>query len=159
MARNRNLWYKTRYMNKDALLASGIGFGIGLLITGAILLGPTLVTQVTTRRPTPTGDVQSGTQQALGANTNNGTPSTAITIDSPSPESIITQENVEVAGKAPEGSIIVIAGEVDETVLTVDSTGTFKGAIALKEGKNEISVSGILNGNPTVQKQVVFYTP
>ncbi len=159
MARNRNLWYKTRYMNKDALLASGIGFGIGLLITGAILLGPTLVTQLTTRRPTPTGDAQSGTQQALGANTNNGTSSTTVTIDSPSPESIMTQDSVEVSGKAPEGSVIVIAGDVDETALTVDSTGTYKGTIALKEGKNEISVSGILNGNPTVQKQIIFYTP
>jgi len=29
-------------MNKDALLATIIGFGIGLVITGALLLGPTL---------------------------------------------------------------------------------------------------------------------
>lgn len=146
-------------MNKDALLASGIGFGIGLFITGAILLGPTVITQLSTRRPSPPGDTQSATQQVQGANTNNGTSSTTVTIDSPTLESIMTEDSVEVSGKAPEGSIIVIAGEVDETALTVDSTGTYKGTIALKEGKNEISVSGILNGNPSVQKQIVFYTP
>lgn len=158
MARNRKLWYKTKYMNKDALLASGIGFGIGLVITGAILLGPTLITQLTTRRNVQSGDVQSASQTA-GNTVNNQNGSTGVTIDSPAAESILTENTVEISGKASEGTTIVIAGDVDETVVTVDSSGMYKGTIGLKEGKNEISVSGIQDGKPTVQKQILFYTP
>lgn len=145
-------------MNKDAILASGIGFGIGLLITGAILLGPTLISQLT-QRQSSNGDVQSATQSVNDTPTDTTTTPTAISIDSPLAESILTKNTVEISGKAPQGSIIIVAGDVDETAVTVDTSNAFKATVSLKEGKNDVSITSIQQGTPTVQKLILFYTP
>jgi hypothetical protein len=146
-------------MNKDALLASGIGFGIGLLITGAILVGPTIMSQLKSRT-TSTGNVQSATQDNGNAQpTPVGSDSTTVTIDEPINETILTEDSVEIKGKAPQNSTIILSGDLDETVVTVDTSGTYAGKLTLKEGKNDISITSIQNGTPTVQKHLLFYTP
>jgi len=144
-------------MNRDALLASLIGFGIGLLITGILLVGPNLIrgfpritlpkiaflqkqTVHTTPTPSPTP------------------PPVSFTITSPLTEAIVATSDLLVSGTAAPSSIVVVAGPLDEDVMTVKDDGKYAGKISLVEGKNDVTVTSFTNGKGTVQTVTVFYT-
>jgi hypothetical protein len=148
-------------MNKDAILASVIGFGIGLFITGAVLIGPTALPMF---RKMISG-IGKGSVQSLTTKTT-PTPTTAtssdartLSIDSPQDESITNNDSLTVSGKAPKETIVVVAGNVDESVVTVSATNTFQAKITLKEGINDISVTNLTNETPTNKHFTVYYTP
>ncbi len=143
-------------MNRDALLATLIGFGIGLLITGILLLGPGLAKSFPhinfpkfsfenkkTTRPSPTPTP---------------TPQT-LTIDSPTPESIEGKNEVLVSGKSFPNSVVLVGGPLDEDVVNVSASGTYAGKVLLSEGVNDIQVTSYLSGNATSQSVTVYYTP
>lgn len=144
-------------MNKDALLASGIGFGVGLLITGTVLLGPNILSEVQSRLKGMNGDVQSATQTAEESNTKE-TASTTFTIREPEQDSIIDDDSVTIRGSANAGSLVVFAGDEDEAVTTVSEDNSFEGSLSLKEGKNDITITNIDHGTTNIQRLVVFYT-
>lgn len=141
-------------MNKDALLATLIGFGIGLLITGLLLVGPNLLKIF----PAITLPTISLTQNKT-APTPTPTPKAAtFTIESPLPESIENSTDLLVSGTAPVGSTVVIAGYSDESVITVASDGKYAGKVTLGEGKNDISVTALSSGKSSTQTVTVYYT-
>jgi hypothetical protein len=140
------------------VLASVIGFGIGLLITGGILLGPTLVNQLAMQQRA-NGEVASATETVPTTNpTPDITQDVPVTIESPTAESISTDDKATVSGKAPNSSYIIIAGDVDETVVVVNN-GAYTGTITLKEGKNDISVTSVGSTQTTSQRTVIYHTP
>lgn len=145
-------------MNKDAVLASVIGFGIGLLITGGILLGPTVINQLATQQRS-NGEVASATETVPNTTpAANTADTTLLTIESPTAESISTSTSITVSGKAPNGTYVIVAGDIDETGVNVTS-GTYSGTVTVKEGKNDISVTAVGESNTTSQRVTVYYTP
>jgi hypothetical protein len=133
-------------MNKDALLATLIGFGIGLLITGALLVGPNVFKTIhlpqQNNSPTPTP-----------------TPSSfSVKIESPLPDTIENTSDLLVTGTASSGSTVAIAGPLDETVVLVKDDGKFAGKITLTEGKNDITVLSYLGDKQTSQTVTVYFT-
>lgn len=156
-------------MNRDILLATLIGLGIGLLLTGAILMGPSMVQNLPQWKfPTLTLPRISLPQFSFLRNSSNPpvTPTPTplprpqkITIVSPLDESIADTAQILISGTtADPGSIVVIAGLVDETAVTSDSEGKYAGVVTLEEGKNEILVT---THTPTAQMNAsvtVYYT-
>lgn len=137
-------------MNKDAILATLIGFAIGLLITGLLLLGPNITkslpkiklpTKVSAPTPTPT-PVRFG-----------------VTIESPLADAIENTTDLLVSGVASPGSTVVIAGSVDDTAVAAQADGTYAGKITLLEGKNDIVVTAYLQTKQVSQSITVYYTP
>jgi hypothetical protein len=162
--RSYDIYIDTVHMNKDALLASGIGFGVGLLITGTILMGPTLVSQVSEKISalrSASGEVASATQEHNGSDSsgNSNNSNVSFTIVSPTQEEIVTTEKVDIKGKSPSGSTIIIAGDVDEAVTTANDQNEYSASITMKEGVNMITVTSLSNDTPTVNKITLFYQP
>lgn len=141
-------------MNKDALLATLIGFGIGLLITGLLLLGPNILKlfpaiklptiKFSQTQPTPTPKPSPK--------------AAAFTIESPLPESIENSSDLLVSGTAVKGSTVVIAGSSDESAVVVGADGKFAGKVTLSEGKNDIAVTSLTAAQSTTLNVTVYYT-
>ncbi len=144
-------------MNKDAILATIIGFVIGLLITGILLLGPRLTGLIPKFSFTMPKFYTAPSKSKL---TPTPTPTTnTLSIESPLPDSIEQDSDLLVSGKAPSGSTIVIEGNTNESISSVKADSKYAGKITLVEGVNEITVTGFLGGKQTTQTVTVYYTP
>lgn len=137
-------------MNKDALLATLIGFGIGLLITGLLLVGPNILSMLPKVQLPKTNSVTPTPTQ---------TPkTTTLTIESPLPDSIENASELLVSGTAEVGATLVIAGPSDESVILVKDDGKFAGKVTLLEGKNDITVTALSKDKTSTQNVTVYYT-
>jgi hypothetical protein len=144
-------------MNKDAILATIIGFIIGLIITGCILIGPKIVhllpkihislPSITLFQSKPTPKVTNVQKEF------------SVAIDSPLADSIESEKDVLVSGNTVSGSTIVIEGNTTEAIVTVNDDGKYAGKITLIEGKNDITVTSYLKDKKATQTVTVFYTP
>ncbi|HUD18918.1 MAG TPA: hypothetical protein VMR81_00535 [Patescibacteria group bacterium] len=144
-------------MNKDAILATIIGFVIGLLITGILLVGPRLVGMIPKISFTMP---KFYTAQSKSKLTPTPTPTiNTLTIESPLADSIEQDSDLLVSGKAPAGSTVVIQGNATESISSVKSDSKYAGKITLVEGVNEITVTSFLSGKQTTQTVTVYYTP
>ncbi len=142
-------------MNKDALLATIIGFGIGLLITGLLLVGPNILKLLPA--------VRLPELSFLSTQKNQPTPTPAakqndVTIGSPLSENIESSRDLLVSGSAPAGATVVIAGPLDESVVTAKSDGTFAGNVTLAEGKNDLTVTAYSAKKTFAATVTVYYT-
>lgn len=143
-------------MNKDALLATAIGFVIGLIITGLLLIGPSIASKLpkmSFKLPAfPTGQPRQPDSNAKQTNT-------AFTIDSPLTDAIESEKEILISGKAKPGSTIVITGVINDTAILASDDGTYAGKILLIEGKNDITV--VQNDKVAISSAsiTVFYTP
>lgn len=150
-------------MNKDALLATCIGFAVGLIVTGLVIYGPGLVRNIpsiklpqfslrlpnfnTKSTPTPTASQE--------------TPKThAVIIESPLPEALEEEETLLVSGTTSVSSTVIISGAIDDSIIQANGDGKWAGKVKLSEGKNTIIVSSLSPSNELAQESVsVYYTP
>jgi hypothetical protein len=144
-------------MNKDAILATIIGFIIGLCITGLVLVGPRLTKffpkisfhlpsfSKTIPQPTPTTILK---QKPFN-----------LTIDSPINESIESDSSLLVSGTTTSDSIVVVQGNVNDSVTAETRNGKYAGKITLIEGENDITVTSYNNKDHSTQTVTVYYTP
>lgn len=149
-------------MNKDAILATVIGFGIGLLIMGAVLVGPSIAMSLPALK-LPTFTLPSFSLPKATRNTSNTPKPTPLakplTIDSPLSDSIEQNASVLVSGSTYPNATVVIEGEDDPSVVVANEKGSYAGKLSLLEGKNTITVTSYDNGHSYVQEINVFYTP
>ena len=143
-------------MNKDAILATIIGFVIGLTITGLILLGPKVAKYIPKinlhlptisllmNKPTPTPKLK---QKPF-----------SLTIDSPLPESIASDSDLLVSGTTGAGAMVVIQGNTNDTIVTATPDGKYAAKITLVEGQNTITVTSYHQKDHAVQTVTVYYT-
>lgn len=142
-------------MNKDALVATLIGFGVGLIITGIFLVGPDLAKFIpkinlpTIRFAAPQKKITPAPQPLP----------TTLAIDAPLSDAIETDDSVLVSGSAPTNSTIVIEGPQNEVIISANGSGKYAGTVNLSEGKNEIVVTGYSSDKVFHQSINVFYTP
>ncbi len=144
-------------MNKDAILATLIGFSIGLLITGLFLVGPN-ITKALPKITLPGISLSQSKQKPAAIPT--PTPSQfAVTIESPLAEAIENTSNLLVSGVTAPEATVVIAGFVDDTAITAQADGKYAGKVTLVEGKNDISVTSYQQTKQANQTITVYYTP
>lgn len=135
-------------MNRDALLATIIGFGVGLLIMGVLLIGPKL--------SLPNFNLF-GPRQETGVPAPSA--SQILTIDSPLADAIEGEKEVLLSGKAAPAATIVIAGPLGEAVTQATPEGTWAGRAALTEGANELVVTMYDKERTENLTITVYYTP
>jgi uncharacterized protein YfaP (DUF2135 family) len=152
-------------MNKDAFFATLIGLGIGLLLTGIILVGPNLVKSFP-KITLPTSWKISLPQIAWPQKKATATPTPGVTetqhtvtIDSPLADAIESTDSVLVSGSTSKESKVVISGLVDDVVIMTNGDGKFAGKVTLTEGKNDIVVTSYHGTQSAKQKVTVYYTP
>lgn len=145
-------------MNKDALLATFIGLAAGLLITGVLLLGPSL-TKSFPKVSLPKISLPSFPQRATPTATPTPPLTLTITIDSPLPEEIATNDTLLISGITLPGATVVAVGPVDEDVVQTKDGGAYAAKVSLAEGSNEITVTAYKDGKSVAQTVTVFYTP
>ena len=155
-------------MNKDALSATLIGLGIGLLLTGIILVGPTVLKKIPhlssihfSQITLPKFSFPKKTNPAVTTQNNESkNPTQQLTIDSPLAEAIETDSQVLISGSAQPNAKIVIQGSVDDAITIANSEGKYAGKITLAEGKNDILITSYTaNNEQTTQQRTVYYTP
>lgn len=148
-------------MNKDALLATVIGFGVGLVIAALVFLGPAMfknmpqihmpdfsafmnkfAVQKNSAKPTPTPK-----------------PNETLSIQSPLAESIEQNNESLISGSTLPNAVVVIEGEGTENVVVANAEGAYAGKISLGEGKNEITVTSYAGANAQRLSVIVYFTP
>jgi hypothetical protein len=144
-------------MNKDALLATLIGFGIGLFITGMILVGPRLakyLPKVSFNLPQlfKTGDKKAPAASPTPAEF-------TVTIDSPIADSIESEDTILVSGTTAAEATVVIQGEINDAAALTKTDGKYAGRVDLVEGRNDITVTSYQKDKTATQTITVFYTP
>jgi hypothetical protein len=143
-------------MNKDAFLATLIGYGIGLLITGMFLVGPKIlrylpnisftIPKFTASQPKPTATPSQPPKEFF------------VTVDSPLPDSIESNKELLVSGTTAAGSTIVIQGNINDAAAEAKTDGKFAGKVTLVEGRNDIIVTSYLKDKKSSQTVTVFHT-
>ncbi len=150
-------------MNKDAILASLIGFSVGLLITASIIFGPKLFAQLQTSMREHQGQVASfqtkEDNQPQPSNITSQEPlPSSLTIDQPTQESIVKESGITVSGNASPNSLIIVGTTEEESVVQVPSSGKYETKVVLREGKNDISVANVVNDQLFVERVVVYFS-
>ena len=95
---------------------------------------------------------------AVPKNNETTEPKEPLTVDAPLPDTITDNAEVLVSGSALPGSVVIIAGPVDETVSKTGSDGNYAGKITVNEGKNTLEISAYLNQKVIVKNLDIFYT-
>lgn len=142
-------------MNKDALLATLIGFAIGICITGLLLVGPKLAVylpkisfqlpQFAKSQPKPTASP--------------APKEFSVAIDSPIPDSIESESELLISGSTQSDATVVLQGNINDAAVIANADGKFAGKITLVEGKNDITVTSYLLDKKASQTITIFYTP
>jgi hypothetical protein len=150
-------------MNKDALLATVIGFLIGVAITGGILFAPKVakyLPHIQLPRTLTSLSFLNHKNQPVEPTPKTAPPPSAIfSVTSPLDQSLADSDSILVSGTAPAGTYVTIGGLSDESAVLVGKDGKFAGKISLGEGTNEITVSAFSGETVTNQKITVYYTP
>lgn len=143
-------------MNKDALLATLIGLGLGLAVTGIFILGPQLAKSVP-HITFPTIMFPQAKPQKQVVATPTPTP-IVFSVSSPLPESIELSDQLVVSGSAPLQSLVVVQGGLDDDVIQVNSDGKYAAKVTLSEGKNDLVITNYAAEKSTTQIVTVYYT-
>ncbi len=148
-------------MNKDAILATIIGFGVGLVIAGLVFLGPTLFNGMPRFSMPDLSFITKlfNSKKDTAPSTDTSTTPKKFAIESPLPESIEPKEETLVSGTTAPNATVVIEGESSEIVVIANNDGAYAGKIPLTEGKNEISVTSYAKEKTETLTVTVYYTP
>ncbi|MBI5613601.1 hypothetical protein HY947_01640 [Candidatus Gottesmanbacteria bacterium] len=145
-------------MNRDILLATAIGFIIGLILTGVILLGPKALASLPKLKGIsfsfPSFSFPKGPEKLSPTPAQNQNP--GFVIQAPLSEAIESGESVLISGTAHAGATVSASGQLDEDIVVVKEDGKLALKVGLVEGKNEISVSEFFENKQITQTIVVY---
>jgi hypothetical protein len=147
-------------MNKDALLATIIGFGVGLVIAAVVFLGPSIFQNMPKfGLPNVSWIMNKFASSNKATPTPTPAPNETLTIQSPLADAIEPKSETLVSGTVAPDSIVVIEGETTETVAVANNQGAYAGKISLGEGKNDIMVTSYTKDKVQTQTVRVYFTP
>lgn len=135
-------------MNKDTVVASVIGFGLGLIAAVILWVVPRIAPKTTAPKSTP----QALSETAISSPTPAG-----FTISSLHDGEIAKSSSVLLEGKAPAGSLVVLDAPSDTQVVAPDKNGAFSISLTLAEGANQISVTNYYKGGQDNKTLSVYY--
>lgn len=148
-------------MNKDAILATIIGFGVGLVIAGLVFLGPTVLKNLPPIHLPNFAFIQNLFQKTpkLATSPTPKATSHGLTVESPLPDSIESRNETLISGNTKPNAIVVLEGENGELVVVANPQGAYAGKLSLGEGKNELHITSYNGSDRESQTVTVFYTP
>ncbi|MBI4067308.1 hypothetical protein HY407_02900 [Candidatus Gottesmanbacteria bacterium] len=146
-------------MKRDTLAAIVIGFIFGLAVALGFLILPSLLKDgmkfsfslpkislpKSSPKTTPTPKVIE---------------QTGMSITEPKDNSISQTSKINLSGKSPKKSLVVISTPSEDKVLDLGSDGRFTTDITLAEGVNTIYITSYVDGNIADNKSLnIYYTP
>ncbi len=142
-------------MRKEVTVAIGVGFTLGLLITGGVWWF--------SRNPMPSSSSSSAPTTVPSPSP---TPietaevvNIPLTIDSPAERAIIADGQVEVAGVTAPGAVVVLIYPEGETIVEADEEGNFAAEVELQGGANDIVITAYdYQGNKKETTLTVVYS-
>lgn len=147
-------------MNRDALLATIIGFGIGLVIAGIVFMGPAIAGNLPNFKLPNLSFFTKMLEKKTPSTTPTPTPTNPsdLTIESPLAESIEPKNETLISGTTHPNATVVLEGTTSESVATANAKGAYAGKLTLSEGKNEIVVTSYSDKGVFSQTVTVYYT-
>lgn len=160
-------------MNKDAVLATLIGFAIGLTITGIIIVAPSVAKNAPKvslpslprislpslpkfqAKKTDAKITPAVTQTVKGVSAGKDTG-----VDTPAADAVLSEDTTTVTGRAPAKSRVLVQSPVEDAATTVTDSGAYSVKVSLKEGKNDILIT-VSDESGVIQERsvTVYYTP
>lgn len=135
-------------MNKDTIVASVIGFGLGLIAAITLWVVPRILPKISSAKPIPS--VQESAPPS-GSFVNNG-----LEITAPMDGEVTKESEITVTGKAPNAATVLVNTATETIAVIPDTAGNFSSKIILTEGANEISVAAFVDGKENSQHLFVY---
>ena len=136
-------------MNKDTVVASIIGFGLGLVAAIALWVVPRVLPKLP--------QIKSPTQKEAVTETAQNNAAEGLSITAPLNGEIIQSDTVTVKGKAAKTNLVIISTVDKSQVITPNENGEYSSPVKLVEGNNIIVVSLISDETTATEKINVFY--
>lgn len=135
-------------MNKDTVVASIIGFSLGLVAAVLIWVMPHLLPKT---KPAVTGSplIEASAE-------NNPVEAISLEVSSPADGNISKEKTVEIKGKAQNMKLLTVSTQDDTQIVTLAPDGSFSAKVTLAEGGNQIDVTGY-NKNKEEHQQLYMY--
>lgn len=142
-------------MKKEVLLAIIIGFLMGLIIVFGVWQANKTFKTIGLK-----GEVSPSPESTITSTPAPTVPSSALIITFPEDNFLSNKEKIEIKGKAPISSSIVILYEEGEKIIEADEEGNFQTEITLVGGDNEITISAYTPEGEEITKtlNVVYST-
>lgn len=138
-------------MNKDTVVASTIGFSLGLVAAIMLWVVPRIIPK-TTLKPTPATTAQ------VVEETDDHTPApTGLTITSPVDGEIVTDSSIKITGTAPAADTVTISSPEQSVVIIPEKNGEFSSSIKVVEGANQIVLSSFTKGQRDAKTLSVYH--
>lgn len=137
-------------MRKESIIVGIFGLSLGLLVAWAIWNFKSAAPQVEELAisPAPTTAVSPAPTSPL----------VVLTLANPPEDFVATESSILLSGKAKPDSIIVIATNLDDYILTAGQDGNFSQEIGLEEGENLLTVTayGPDQEEEAVERSVIY---
>lgn len=124
-------------MNKDTIVASTIGFSLGLVAAIMLWVVPRIMPK-NVPKPSPVAS-----SQEIQVTNDEISPTQGFTITSPQDGEVVPGEAVKISGVAPGAVTVTVTTPEQSQVATPNSQGEFSTTLALAEGANQIVVTSI----------------
>jgi len=150
-------------MNRDAIVATLIGIIIGVCIAAVVLVGPKLGSFVS-GLPMPSFSLSlpklpnfsKSSDTANQPEQNKESARADLIIESPLPDSIISENTVLLSGKTTPNSTVIAQNQTGDWITNSNSDGTYALTITLSEGINTITLTSVAD-DVEYSKQIVLY--
>lgn len=141
-------------MRKEVVVAIGVGFTLGLLITGGVWwFSRSPMSSDSSSAPTTALSPSPAPTEAVEA------VNIPLTINSPAEGAIIADGQVEVAGVTAPDAVVVLIYPEGEMIVEADEEGNFAAEVELQGGANEIAITAYdYQGNKKETTLTVVYS-
>lgn len=139
-------------MNKDTVVASVIGFGLGLIAAIALWVVPKIMPK-TSPSSSPALAAKTAVESARDERSD-----AKFTITSPKEGDIVTSDKLKLTGMS-QASAVFLTTSTENIVAQVKSDGTYETTLTLTGGHNEILATQIHEGSESATRVNVFYYP
>lgn len=136
-------------MNKDTVVASVIGFGLGLVAAIALWVVPRILPKTLPKLTEKAEIVQEekSSPQTVGS----------FSINSPSDGEIVSDKNIKITGTSANDSLVIVATSSTSSAIVPGNDGTFSAQVELAEGSNEVVVTSYLKDKTDTKKMNIFF--
>ena len=136
-------------MNKDTVVASVIGFGLGLVAAIALWIVPRLIPK--------TPITQKDNNQVLSETVQNSPSLQTFDVTSPKDGDISKSADLKISGKASPNTLIFVSSSENNQSTQTDDSGNFSLPLKIHEGSNEIAVLNVSNGKEETKRLSVYF--
>lgn len=137
-------------MDKEKLITIAIGLAVGIAIAASYFIAVKFLPRLTS--PNTAKVTYNPSANETSQNPKN------LSVDKPNDNSVSTDDQINVSGKAPAGTKILIFANADEKIASADASGNFTASLKLEDGENEITFNTLSGSRitETIKRSVIL---